>query len=1103
MKTLALKTTLNKFENNFDKKTILRGESYYLEGRVTILSVSQDRKYISSRVIGALDQIHKIKIKISNNRLTGEQFIDGACSCPVGFNCKHVFASLLKTYNDTNVYEQITTENNTINLTFDIDNKINSWINDFKFFANRIINTSPVIEKGKLIYAVEPLNENKNIIEDINISLYYFYSYEDQDYDEFQIFDISDKIHQSCIKQNDEDILATLQFINRNNLDNEKIYSLKDSKSSLLFTKILSTNRCYFLDPKIELIKLGNNEQLQYEWEQKDKLEQMLNVLVKTAPATLIKLDKLWYYNKIDQSFGLINTALSLETIEFLLKAPKVSPNEVTIVRDYLKKIAPGHAEILPKVIKPIPKIVNNIMPCIELDLYNESPIANIYFDYDGYIVPFSRKNNSETISYIDNNTLFEFKRDFNQEKEYITLLSSYINLELLNTYLSKKDEPDKFKITSLNKEEDYLNLNFHVLPELESTKWRVIRNHENFQEIILDDDIEWYSELDEESEYDYFGFKLGIEIDNKQIDILPVVSDLIKNISVEDIAKLPDDSSVPLRLPNGKILSVPHKRIKPILNILVELYDQKKDCTGTLKLAKYQSQLLNEIEQAFKAAKMRWIGGENLRKFGQRLADFKKIKKVKPPKSFNAELRAYQQEGVNWLQFLREYNMNGILADDMGLGKTVQTLAHLSIEKQKNRLVKPTLIIAPTSLMVNWHSEIYKFAPNLKSLVYHGTSRDVYKEQIIKYDIILTTYPLLLRDKEVWLKNQFYYLILDEAQYIKNHKTKSTQIVHQINAKHRLCLTGTPMENNLHELWSIFHFLMPGMLGNATQFRQLYRTPIEKNQDLIRQQILSRKIKPFLLRRKKSQVADELPEKTVIIKKVDLIGKQRDLYESIRLSMEKKVRKVLQEKGLSRSHIIILDAILKLRQTCCHPKLLNLATASRAYKTSAKTEMLMEMLPSMIEEGRKIIIFSQFTKMLDIITSELQTKKIKFSKLTGATRNRKKAIDMFQNGDASVFLISLKAGGTGLNLTAADTVIHYDPWWNPAAEDQATDRAHRIGQKKSVFVYKLLSSGTIEETIHEMQQKKRKLIEGLLTEKRFSGSNLTKSDLEYFFRPI
>jgi SNF2 family DNA or RNA helicase len=437
-----------------------------------------------------------------------------------------------------------------------------------------------------------------------------------------------------------------------------------------------------------------------------------------------------------------------------------------------------------------------------------------------------------------------------------------------------------------------------------------------------------------------------------------------------------------------------------------------------------------------------------------------------------------------------------------MGLGKTVQTLAHFGVEKAARRLKCPSLLIAPTSLVHNWSSEAKRFCPNLSILVLHGANRKEQYSNIKKADIVITTYPLVMRDKAILLTHDFYYIVLDEAQAIKNAKAKSTQVILQLSAKHRICLTGTPMENHLGELWSLYNFVLPGLLGSSKQFKTLFRTPIERHGDALRYEQLANRIKPFLLRRRKDDVLKELPPKTEIIRHIEIEGAQRDLYETIRLSMEKKVRDAIHAKGMARSQIMILDALLKLRQICCAPSLLKLKTIQQAI-ASAKLDDLMNFLPSLIEEGRQVLLFSSFTSMLALIEAQLNERSIGYVKLTGQTRDRQTPIERFQNAEVPLFLISLKAGGVGLNLTAADTVIHYDPWWNPAAEQQATDRAHRIGQTKPVFVYKLITKGTVEEKILQMQNKKKALISGVIEQKHVEKVQLTPDDLNFLFQPL
>ncbi|MDZ4211925.1 MAG: DEAD/DEAH box helicase, partial [Methylotenera sp.] len=349
---------------------------------------------------------------------------------------------------------------------------------------------------------------------------------------------------------------------------------------------------------------------------------------------------------------------------------------------------------------------------------------------------------------------------------------------------------------------------------------------------------------------------------------------------------------------------------------------------------------------------------------------------------------------------------------------------------------------------------------------------------------------------------HEYHLLILDEAQVVKNAASKSAQTVRKLNARHRLCLTGTPLENHLGELWAQFDFLLPGFLGDSKTFSKTWRTSIEKHGDTLRRDLLARRIKPFILRRRKEDVAKELPLKTIIVRSVELEGGQRDLYEAVRTAMNTRVREEIASKGFARSHIVILDALLKLRQVCCDPRLLK-NEASKRVKERAKLDMLMEMLPELVDEGRRILVFSQFTSMLDLIETELVQQKLGYVLLTGQTQDRESVVRRFQTGEVPIFLISLKAGGVGLNLTAADTVIHYDPWWNPAAENQATDRAHRIGQKNNVFVYKLVVAGSIEEKILALQEKKADLAAGVLSEDANGLAKFGTDDLAALLAPL
>ncbi|MBM3202567.1 DEAD/DEAH box helicase, partial [Candidatus Woesearchaeota archaeon] len=499
-----------------------------------------------------------------------------------------------------------------------------------------------------------------------------------------------------------------------------------------------------------------------------------------------------------------------------------------------------------------------------------------------------------------------------------------------------------------------------------------------------------------------------------------------------------------------------------------------------------------------------RWTfkGLEAITDLAKRLQQTRGIHAITPPRGFALQLRPYQLDGLAWLQFLREQNLSGILADDMGLGKTAQALSHLLLEKESGRMNQPSLIVMPTSLIYNWRREAQKFAPDLNILSLQGGDRKENFAAIPDHDVVLTTYPLLWRDEEQLGTHEYHLLILDEAQTVKNASSQAAQVVRKLKARHRLCLTGTPLENHLGELWAQFDFLLPGFLRDSKSFNSTWRTPIEKHGDKLRRNLLARRVKPFILRRRKEEVAKELPEKTIIVRTVELEGGQRDLYEAVRTAMNEKVQQAIASQGFARSQIIILDALLKLRQVCCDPRLLKLPSAGRV-KERAKLDLLMNMVPELVNEGRRILIFSQFTSMLALIEAELKKHKLGYVQLTGETRDRETVIGRFQAGEVPLFLISLKAGGVGLNLTAADTVIHYDPWWNPAVENQATDRAHRIGQTRQVFVYKLVVAGSIEEKILVLQDRKAELAAGVLSEDTEALSKFGEADISALLEPL
>jgi superfamily II DNA or RNA helicase len=489
-----------------------------------------------------------------------------------------------------------------------------------------------------------------------------------------------------------------------------------------------------------------------------------------------------------------------------------------------------------------------------------------------------------------------------------------------------------------------------------------------------------------------------------------------------------------------------------------------------------------------------------------KKLKDIDEIKGTKKPRNLKAQLRPYQEQGFHWLWFLHEIGSGGVLADDMGLGKTVQTLALLLAIKAEDAKVegkrKPfkALIIAPTSVVTNWLREMDKFAPSLRHALWHGAERRERQDELEDADVVVTSYALLRRDEEMLKEIDWRYVIVDEAQQIKNPLSATARAAKRIKADRRLALSGTPIENRLSEIWSIFDFVSPGLLPPLDKFEERYSRPIEAG-DKAAAERLRATIHPFILRRTKAEVARDLPEKIETDQFCELTGEQASLYGAVLKEVRAQVMGEVEKQGLARSHIQILAGLTRLRQAACDPRLLGLPREF-GDDDSGKLVALRDLVETCIEGGHRVLVFSQFVSMLTIIKRAMDEDGVSYEYLDGSTKDRQACVENFQREDGPpVFLISLKAGGSGLNLTAADTVIHFDPWWNPAVEDQATDRAHRIGQTKVVTTYRLIAKGTIEEKILELAEKKRELVGAVLSEDIGGAKKLTKTDLEDLFK--
>jgi len=814
-----------------------------------------------------------------------------------------------------------------------------------------------------------------------------------------------------------------------------------------------------------------------------------------------------WYIDNLSTGVLQLNqggTTIPLADLQALVaQAPLLMPNDKMRVSQLL--LAHGLQQLMP-LPQPLPQRVRTDVkprPILVLDsaqladgtLQRWNDYAVLSYDYDGERVSFDP---SQRVVRQRGDVTEIIQRDEAAETGALETL----------TQLGFR-KPTALPLSSvrggllLASQADWIRFAESGIDELVAAGWRVEKSPKYRYDMVAVED--WYAEVEEEATDNgnaWFDLELGITVNGERVPLLPVLVQMIRNFpndfSPKALAAHGEADQMLAALPDGTRVALPWNRLRPILATIGELYFSEK-IRHSVRMSSLDAARLDELARN---VDFQWTGGEELRDMGRKLNQFSSVKRVPTPAGLRATLRDYQTDGLSWMQFLREYNFGGILADDMGLGKTVQTIAHILVEKEAGRLDHPALVIAPTSLMNNWQDETARFAPGLKVLLLQGKDRAELFDEIPKVDLVLTTYALLPRDEEKLREHDFHLVILDESHYIKNTRSKAAQSAGLLRARHRLCLSGTPLENHLGELWSQFHFLLPGLLGDEKTFNSNFRHPIERQDDPQRRMLLNRRIKPFLVRRTKDSVAKELPPKTEMVRKVELSGAQRDLYETVRLAMDQKVREEIDRKGVARSQIVILEALLKLRQVCCDPRLVK-STKKAATTGSAKLVDLMQMVEDLLEEKRKILVFSQFTSMLELIEEELEARDIPYAILTGETRDRGAQVAAFQQGAVPIFLISLKAGGVGLNLTAADTVIHYDPWWNPAAENQATDRAWRIGQDKPVFVYKLIAKGTLEEKIQLLQQKKSDLAQSVLAEGESQKMALTQEDLQQIFAPL
>jgi len=1047
---------------NFDARTLQRAHNYFREDRVLVVR-EVDPETLAALVAGTARDPYTLSVDCFADG--GSVVIEADCSCPVGFNCKHAAAALYHYLQRRHV---------------DPGNSaaVGVWLHRL---AEANADTKPGLPDKRVRYL---FSLDFRYGAELQLKTQQVQRRANGQWAKPRDYSLSGRSTARFVRDCDRTIGALLQYSTPSGVSR-----LTGSAGALILRLALETGFAYWQDEDADqAFSLGptRNSRLCFEL-----LPDGRQRIAAQAPDIdrVLPLSPPWYLDLEAGLCGPLDTDLDAKLASSLAQAPLLAAKDCARVETAMKTLGPAAPSPLQLAVTE----VNDLQPepCVHLcmgppqhgvgyrsGLYRE-PRLELRFDYANIMVGGSQP---PVVTQVHDTRLRRIHRNTAYEAHCVA------HLEELGFHRVYAAEPGSDQLLARDPARVFPAFMSSAVPRLEKEGWRfTVDDHFSYRLAT----VQAWNLAAERHDQDWFSLSLDVIVDGQRIPLLRLIKAALQRDPA--LAKLDHGAPLCLRLDDGRLLLVPAERLHKIWSIVLELVDQEG-----ARLHRSRAPIITDLADAG----FDYYGDDALQALARRLADFSGIQAVRPPSGLKAQLRPYQRDGLNWLHFLAQYGFGGILADDMGLGKTVQVLAWLLNEIETGRATGPSLVVAPTSVTSTWMSQAKSFAPGLDCLLLQGPQRHARFSEISDTHLVVTSYALIRRDFEQLARIGFHALILDESQYIKNPRSDSAKKLGQISARHRFCLTGTPLENNLGELWSQFHFLQPGMLGDIKQFRKNFRTPIEKRGDARCQQSLNRRIKPFLLRRSKDKVATELPPCTEITQWIDLQGAQRDLYESIRVTTFQSVQTAIAERGLARSHIAILDALLKLRQVCCDPRLLKL-DAARGVRQSGKMAQLLDMLIELVAEGRRILLFSQFTQMLALIEPALKEADIAYIKLTGRSRNRDRLIDAFQNGEAPLFLISLKAGGTGLNLTRADTVIHYDPWWNPAVERQATDRAYRIGQDKPVFVYRLMCRGTVEEKINRLQMRKQALADSLFAGASDRAGALRAEDLEVLFEPL
>ncbi len=1133
--------SLESIEYNVGRVNYSKGEKLYQAGRVVRSEYEQDaydeEDIASGTFLSSNEKKHDLEIYIlldeDDDDVTGEiQYsVQGACSCCGRFNCEHVAAILIAAVKGAGAVYPYAGMNSGARLSGNhpqLPANVGTWLDTLHLAKSAsTVPPEPKKSSGDTIFYVFEMGRHRYP----TIQPYKVYIKKDGSpgvkWTRYLHFDPSRPA--KFLEASDLALMAKLLFYGVDAYGSIPEWPEGEPLWDLL-RDVIETGRARAFDITGTAISWAAPRQIRFAWETTEYGGQRMQAQdSEKRPVRVLPFPTLVYLDETTGELGPAETGLPRELETGLAMAPEIPAVASTDVMNALAAFADEQMP-LPRSI-PVRKeqgMPQGVLTLYMLkqglpkyDLLSRSNANAIAFPCARFRVAYDAAPDEvypgagDDLQFIRGENVIHIHRDFEEEDRLAKVL-----WKLAERYDAFPPEQAKHRYSTIEEvqkadlvfapyldSDNYadsrvISFSTEAVSQLRGQGWKVVfedswpfQSYEGTAEILAGI---------ESSGMDWFSLALNMEIADQTVDLVPMILSIIEMLPTTYSGELEDDFDLDgfladrvfyATLQDGRYVSVEGNRLGPFVSAFLETQ-------GLSGFHIAEAGRAVSFAEALEGCDVAWSGGEEILSLGERLKGLEEVSDVAPPDGLSGELRPYQHKGYGWLRALSQCGFGGALADDMGLGKTIQALALLLHCHLEQEATHPSLLIVPTSLIGNWVREAAQFAPDLKFLTLHGPERKALFPKIPDHHVVLTTYPLVHRDHELLFSHEYELAILDEAQAVKNPASSIAKRIREIRARQRIAITGTPMENNLMELWSLFDWLIPGLLGNRKNFSKTFRTPIEKQGNTAKQRFLSTRLKPFLLRRTKDEVATDLPTKTEIDQVIPLAEGQRALYEAIRTAMDERVRQAIREKGLDRVRITILDALLKLRQVCCDPALVKLE-AAKAVTQSSKRTRLMELLDELVSEGRKVLVFSQFVKMLRLIETDVIERGWEYAMLHGNTLRRDEEIARFQHGNASVFLISLKAGGLGLNLTAADTVILYDPWWNPAVERQAMDRAHRIGQDKPVFVYRLLAEGSVEATIRQMQAKKQALADALFENRGDRPMQLTDADIHALLAPI